>query len=83
MGSQSWSGRIWRRENILTPPGLEPQAFQPVAIHYTKYAVPVGNTWRRASVNSEPLILQSSPAACDIAPFGPKCLDHQHDLERH
>ena len=30
---------LWRRENSVPPPGIEPRTVQPVASHYTVYAI--------------------------------------------
>ena len=39
--SQGQSGRM---QKILPPPGLDPWTVQPVASHYTDYAIPAHNT---------------------------------------
>jgi hypothetical protein len=36
-GPQGWSGRVWK---ILPQPGFDPWTVQPIAIHYTDYALP-------------------------------------------
>ena len=35
-GPHCWSRRVWK---ISASPGFDPQAIQPVAIHYTHYAI--------------------------------------------
>jgi hypothetical protein len=39
-GLQGRSGRVWRRENLLRPLEFELRIVQPVASHYTDYAIP-------------------------------------------
>ena len=36
-GPQGRSGRLWK---ISPPPGFDPRTVQPVAFHYTVYAIP-------------------------------------------
>jgi hypothetical protein len=35
-GPQGWPGRVWK---ISLPPGFKLQNIQPIAIHYTNYAI--------------------------------------------
>jgi len=48
-GRQGWSGWVWRGENLLPPQDFKPQTIQPMASHYTDYAIPV----LRCSVNNK------------------------------
>ena len=55
---QGRSERFCRRDNILSQPGFEPRIIQPVASHYTDYAViyrmksrSVTSLWRMLIVN--------------------------------
>jgi hypothetical protein len=42
-GPQGWSGQVWK---ISPPPGFDPRTIQPVANHYTDYAVLVHDLYR-------------------------------------
>ena len=58
--SQTQSGRVWRKGNILPQPGFEPRTVQPVGSHYINYAIPLLLIVIMTSILQEPTCCSKS-----------------------